>query len=113
MGGMMRTVQVSKCLDKKLLMFGYEIPDVLAIFLTLSILNFLFGETSMKLLMIWLPTVLLALVLRYGKRGKPDKYLVHWLRFQIRPGHYCAFKRATMDVPPPSIKGDKNVHPAC
>ena len=42
----MRTVPVSKCLDKKLILFGYEVPDVLAIFLTLSILNFLFGQTG-------------------------------------------------------------------
>lgn len=92
----MRTVDVSKCLDKKLTLFGFEVADILAIFLTLSVLNFLFGQTSLKVAFVWLPTIALALVLRYGKQGKPDKYLIHWLRFQIKPGTLSAFH-------PPSV----------
>jgi len=85
-------------------MFGFEVPDILAIFLTLSVLNFLFGQTSMKLLFVWAPTLCLAGVLRYGKRGKPDKFLVHWLRFQIKPGVYSAFAEPTVNVPPPRLR---------
>lgn len=100
----MRTVSVSKCLDKKLIMFGFEVMDILAIFLTLSILNFIFGSSSLKILFVWLPSALLAIVLRYGKRGKPDKYLVHWLRFQIKPGTLSAFPEPSNLNPPPQIK---------
>jgi hypothetical protein len=99
-----RQIPVSKCLDKRLVMFGFEVPDILAIFLTLSVLNFLFGQTSMKLALIWAPTLSLAAVLRYGKRGKPDKYLVHWLRYQIKPGVYSAFPEPTINVPPPQLR---------
>lgn len=87
-----RTTPVSKCLDKKMIVMGFEIPDLLAIFLTLSILNFLFGMTSMKIIAVWLPTIALALVLRASKRGKPDNFLIHWIRFQIRPGILSAFQ---------------------
>jgi hypothetical protein len=100
----MRTVPVSKCLDKKLVMFGFEVIDLLAVFLTLSILNFLFGQTSLKVFLVWLPSLALALVLRYGKRGKPDKYLIHWLRFQIKPGTYSAFLDPSVNMPAPHLR---------
>ncbi len=100
----MRTVDVSKCLDKKLTLFGFEVADVLAIFLTLSVLNFLFGQTPLKAVFVWLPSAALALVLRYGKQGKPDKYLVHWLRFQIKPGRLSAFEPPSVWEAPPKRK---------
>lgn len=97
---------VSRCLDKKMVIFGYEVPDLLMIFLTLSVLNFLFGMTSMKLALVWLPTIALAVTLRLGKRGKPENYLVHWIRFQIRPGHLSAFKESSeWNLPPKLGKG--------
>ena len=88
----MRVTPVSRCLDKKLILFGYEVFDLLAIFLVLSVLNLLFGESGQKLIFVWTPTVALALILRLGKRGKPDKYLVHWIKFQMSRGIYSAFK---------------------
>lgn len=92
---------VSKCLDKKMIVMGFEIPDLLAIFLTLSILNFFFGTTSMKLVAVWLPTFALAATLRISKRGKPDNYLIHWLRFQIKPGILSAFQDPSeWEIPP-------------
>lgn len=90
-----KTTPVSKCLDKKMIVMGFEIPDLLAIFLTLSILNFLFGMTSMKIVAVWLPTIALAAILRISKRGKPDNFLIHWIRFQIRPGVLSAFQESS------------------
>jgi len=101
----MRAVDVSKSLDRKLMMFGYEVMDVLAIFLTLSVLNLLFGQSGMTLLLVWIPTILLAVVLRLGKRGKPDKFLLHWLRYQVKPGVYSAFPEPTgWKVPPQLVR---------
>ena len=100
----MRTVDVSQSLDKRLLLFGFEVADVLAIFLVLSVLNFLFGQTPLKVVLVWLPTLALALVLRYGKQGRPEKYLIHWLRFQIKPGRLSAFAPPTLTEPPPKRK---------
>ena len=96
-----KTTLVSKCLDKKMVIMGFEIPDLLAIFLTLSILNFFFGATSVKIVAVWLPTIMLALVLRFSKRGKPDNFLIHWIRFQIRPGVLSAFKDPSKWEPRP------------
>ena len=97
----LKATSVSKCLDKKIVIMGFEIPDLLVIFLTLSILNFLFGTTSMKFVLVWLPAIALAFVLRISKRGKPDNYLVHWLRYQMRPGVLSAFQDpSTWETPP-------------
>jgi hypothetical protein len=100
----MRAVDVSKSLDRKLKLFGYEVLDVLTIFLTLSVLNLLFGQSGMSLLLVWTPSVALAVVLRLGKRGKPEKYLLHWLRYQVKPGIYSAFPEPTDWQTPPSLR---------
>ena|SRR6185312_2814223 len=102
-----RSSVVSKCLDKKMLVLGFEVPDLLVIFLTLSILNFLFGTTSMKLLLVWAPSIVLAAILKLSKRGKPDNYLVHWLRFQIRPGVLSAFREPSEWQMPPRLRRSK------
>jgi hypothetical protein len=105
-----RVTNISKCLDRKLVLFGFEVLDLLAIFLVLSILNLLFGQMPLKSLFVWAPTVTLACILRWGKRGKPDKYLVHWVRFQIKPGIYSAFPEVPHSKSVPRLPEVKNVH---
>lgn len=87
----LKTTNVSQCLDKKLKFLGYEIPDLLFILGFLSLLNFLFGSFAWKLIIVWVPTLLLALVLRIGKHGKPDNYLLHKIRFLFQPKVLHAF----------------------
>jgi hypothetical protein len=99
-----RSVPTSQCLDKRLQLLGFEVPDLLAIFLTLSILNFIFGQTNVKFFLVWLPTLALAATLYFGKRGKPDNYLLHWLRFQIKPGTLSAFPEPSVVIPPPQLR---------
>ncbi|MEE2670319.1 MAG: hypothetical protein VYA54_01315 [Bdellovibrionota bacterium] len=94
---------VSKCLDKKTLLWGFEMADLIIVFMLLAILNFLFGQTDQKLLLVWLPPLIVALVLKYGKKGKPDNYLVHWVRFQLKNGIFSAFKLPSNDKLPPRL----------
>ena len=86
-----KTTPVSKCLDKKLLIMGYEIPDLIAIFILLSVLNLTLGSLGSKLLLVWLPTISFALILRYGKKDKPENYLVHLIRYKFAPKNLSAF----------------------
>ena len=99
----LKSTPLSKCLDKKLKIFGYEIPDLLAIFLLLSILNFVFGQSFIA---VWLPSSILAVILRYGKKGKPDNYLIHWIKFQVSPGIFSAFPKSTAVNFLKTMKGD-------
>ena len=100
----LRTTPVSTSLDKKLRLLGFEVLDVLAIFLVLSTLNFFFGQTNSKLVLIWLPSMSLALTLYVGKKGKPENHLIHWIRFQIRPGSISAFQNGKEVAPPPKLR---------
>ncbi|NBX77725.1 MAG: hypothetical protein EBQ92_14350 [Proteobacteria bacterium] len=103
----MKITRVSKCLDKRLQLFGFEVMDIIAIFLTLSVLNFLFGETGMKLLFVWAPTLVLAGFLRFGKKGKPENYLLHLIRFSIRPRKLSAFFNPTRSLSVSALEGYK------
>lgn len=96
----LKTEPISKCLDKKLLMLGFEVPDLLAIFLLLTLLNFAFGESSAKPFLVWLPTIAAAVTLRLGKRGKPDNYLLHLVKFCFSPKHLEAFPSDEAPLPP-------------
>jgi hypothetical protein len=85
---------MSRCLDKKLVIAGFEVPDLMAIFLFLSILNLLFGWTGMRFVFVWLPTLVLSAALRIGKSGKPDRYLIHLLRYWLHPKYVSAFRES-------------------
>lgn len=100
----LRSEPTSQSLEKKLLIMGFEVPDVLAIFLLLSILNFAFGHTNYKLALVWGPVALTAIVLRITKRGKPDNYLVHLGKYHTRPKYLSAFQDPQNTIPPPKLK---------
>ena len=90
----LRSTPVSRSLDRKLKILGYEIPDVFAIFITLSVLNYLFGGHPLKIYFAWLPTIALAVVIRIVKRGKADNYILHKVRSLFRPRYLCSFSRS-------------------
>jgi hypothetical protein len=89
------TSPVYKCLDKKTIIFGFEIIDLFALCLLLALLNFVSGNTAWKMLFTWIPTVAAAMTLRIVKVGKPDNFLTHWVRYQIMPGVFSAFPECT------------------
>lgn len=94
----------SKSLERKLLIMGFEIPDLLAIFLLLSILNFSFGSTNYKLFLVWLPTLAAAVTLRIAKHGKPNNYLVHLGKHFSQKKHLSAFKPSSITKPAQKLK---------
>lgn len=100
----LKVTPVSQCLEKKLQVMGFEIPDLLFVFFLLSILNFLFGTTSAKLFLVWFPTLAVALTIRIGKRGKPDNYLLHLGKFWMRPKVLWAFPESKTFQSPPQFK---------
>jgi hypothetical protein len=100
----LHTTPVSRCLDKKLVLFGFEIPDLLAIFFVLSVLNYLLGWTGHRFFFVWCPSIALALTLRLGKRGKPENYLIHWLKFKLMPRYRAAFHEPSRYAAPPRIQ---------
>lgn len=91
----LKTTQTFKCLEKKTLILGFEILDIFVCCTFLALTSLLFGEFRYKFFVTWVPTLLIAAGLRFGKTGKPDNYLLHLLRFYFTPGIFSAFSLAT------------------
>lgn len=70
--------KVPRSLEKKTRLFGFELADLLLIFLYLALSNLVFGQTKLKPLMVWGGTITIASLLYFVKRGKPDGYLQHY-----------------------------------
>lgn len=86
------TSRVPRALEMKSKLFGYELSDLLLIFLNLSVTNLVFGATSFRYLFVWGTTLFLALFLWLAKRGRPDNYLQHLFEYYVRPAYYAAGK---------------------
>ena len=69
--------RVPRALDLKNKLFGFELSDVLIVFFNLSLMNLCFGATKFRTPLVWGTTLVLGLILHFGKRGKPDGYVQH------------------------------------
>lgn len=91
--------KVSRSLDRKTLIFWLEITDIFVIVMFCSIMNLIFGSTGLKLYLVYLPTILLATTLIFTKRGKPEGFLMHFLKFCIQPKHLTCFDQGPLSFP--------------
>ena len=71
------TTRVPRSLEMKTKLFGFELPDLLIIFMNLAVTNLVFGTSSFRYLLVWGTTLILASFLFFAKRGRPDSYLQH------------------------------------
>lgn len=90
----LKTSEVYRCLEKKSLVFGFEVVDLFFVFCLLAVLNFVLGGVPYKLFFTWGPSLLLALFLRLGKAGKPENYLLHLARSYLSPVVFSCFPLA-------------------
>ena len=72
-------------LQSKLKLLGFELIDLLFVFLYLSISNFIFGQTTLKPPLVYIGSLALALTLYFTKRGKPENYLQDKLSNLVNP----------------------------
>lgn len=84
------TSRVPRALEMKSKMFGFELPDLLLIFMNLALTNLVFGGTSFRYPLVWGTTLGMALFLFFAKRGRPDNYLQHLGEYFSKPSHKAA-----------------------
>ena len=77
--------KVPRALEMKSKLFGFELPDLLVIFLNLAVTNLIFGASSFRYPLVWGTTLGLAGLLFFSKKGKPDNYLQHLGEFWTSP----------------------------
>lgn len=83
---MLLVSKVPRALDAKTRLFGFELGDLLLIFLYLALTNLVFGSTRLKIPIVWMGTLALAATLYFVKRNRPEKFLEHWGEFHRTPG---------------------------
>ena len=81
---------VPRALEIKSKLFGFELPDLLLIFMNLAITNLVFGATSYRYTLVWGTTLSLALFLFWAKRGRPDNYIQHLGEMIVQPSYRAA-----------------------
>ncbi len=84
------TTKVPRALEMKTKLFGFELPDLLLIFMNLAATNLVFGSSSIRYPLVWGTTLLLASSLFFSKRGKPDNYLQHLGELITQPSYKAA-----------------------
>ncbi len=85
---------VHRKLDAKFKVAGLEALDLLCVLILAATMNLLFGRSSMGPYLVFGLPIALTLVLFFGKRNKPDGYLVHLLLFLMTPGFYSAGEKS-------------------
>lgn len=90
---MLKTSTVHRNLDAKFKIGGIEAADLLAVLLTGAVMNLIFGRLSIGPIFIFGVPGVLFFALYFGKRGKPEGYLMHALKFFISSGELRAGER--------------------
>ena len=88
------TSQVYKCLERKNLILGFEIIDLLILGIILCALNLIFAQAQFKFLFTFLPVGIAGWLLRLSKSGRPDGYLIHVIQYYLNPGVLSAWPKA-------------------
>ena len=87
------TSTVHRNLDAKLKFLGFELFDLLTALIFASTMNLIFGRTSLSFLLVFVLPSVLGAVIYFGKKGKPDNYLIHVVRYHLQPGAFASGQR--------------------
>lgn len=88
----LNTSTVQRNLDAKLKIGNIEAFDLLIALICGAVMNLFFSGTALELpLVIGVPALIIA-TFYFGKRGKPEKYLPHLLRYHLEPAFFSAGK---------------------
>ena len=73
---------------------GFEALDLISCLILAAILNMFFGRASFApFFVICLPMIALS-ILHFSKRGKPEGYLQHLIRYSLTYGCYLANEKS-------------------
>ena len=84
------TSPVHRNLDGQIKVMGLEAPDLIFVLLVAAVMNLFFGQTQFVLLAVFGVPSLILVTLYIGKKGKPEGYLIHLLRYFLTPSFYSA-----------------------
>lgn len=86
----LRSSKVFRKLDAKWKIGGLELPDLLFVLILSAVMNLFFGRTILALPLVIVTPLAVAALLYFGKKNKPENYLIHLARYHLSPGFYSA-----------------------
>lgn len=81
---------VQRNLDAKFKIMGLEAPDLLSVLIFAAVMNLFFGNSNFAVVLVVVIPALLLAALYIGKKGRPEMFMIHLLRFYLTPGFYSA-----------------------
>lgn len=88
---------VHRKLDAKFKIGGVDAADLIAVLLVAGVMNLFFGRMSIGPILIFGPAGILFMVLYFGKRGKPDGFLLSVLKYYLSSGRIDAGEKKDED----------------
>lgn len=81
---------VHRRLDARFKIGGVEAADLICVLMAAAVLNLFFGQLSFGPVLTFTIPAILFFVLYFGKRGKPENYLVHLVKYHVSSGKLYA-----------------------
>ncbi len=85
-----RRSEVHRNLDAKFKVGGLEALDLFISLILGAIMSLCFSETILEFPMVFGIPMLVLAILYFGKRGKPEGFLLDTLRFYLEPGFFSS-----------------------
>lgn len=86
--------EVHRNLDAKFKIGGLEALDLLIALIFGAVMNLFFGGTALEIPLVIGGPVLIIAVFYFGKKGKPENFMAHLIRFYLEPGFFSAGKES-------------------
>jgi hypothetical protein len=93
----LNTSTTQRGLNVKMKIGGFEALDLIACLILCAALNLFFGNMSFGIPIVFGVPAFFLTSLYFGKRGKPDEYLKHLLRFYLTTGYHSAAEFAPFE----------------
>ena len=86
----LKASRVHRNLEVKMKIAGMEACDLLFVLIFASLMDLTLGHTSLRVWFVFLLPASLGIVLFFAKRGRPESYLLHLIRYHCTPSRYSA-----------------------
>lgn len=86
----LKTSEIHRRLDAKFKIGSVEASDLLSVLLLAAVMNLVLGRVPYGAVLIFGIPALLFVGLYFGKRGKPDGYLQHAIKYHLSSGELRA-----------------------
>ncbi|MBF0362741.1 MAG: hypothetical protein HQK49_17110 [Oligoflexia bacterium] len=90
----LRNSIVHKNLEMKIKLLGVELADILLVLFLSSVMNLIFGRTSISWIMVFIIPLIVGITLHLGKKNKPDNFIFHFIKYHLLPGQFVAREKA-------------------